>query len=144
LATAIIALREAAPAGPFLIVCPAGVRLTRRREIRLVEPYADIHVIQSARDWSPDRRWTVVNYGVLGTLDARGTTMHRRARNCRRCVVSKSCSPSSLHCEIEGSDLREQLGVEQTGAYGRGIAQLVSTDGEHARPALDAVAQSKP
>ena len=42
--TAIIALREAAPAGPFLIVCPAGVRLTWRREIHLVEPDATVQV----------------------------------------------------------------------------------------------------
>ena len=42
---AIVALREAAPAGPYLVVCPAGVKLNWQREIRLVEPDADVHVV---------------------------------------------------------------------------------------------------
>src|SRR5215831_12280963 len=34
---AIVAVREAAPDGPFLVVCPAGVKLGWQQEIRLVE-----------------------------------------------------------------------------------------------------------
>src|SRR6188472_582493 len=34
---AIIAVREAAPDGPFLVVCPAGVKLGWEREIQMVE-----------------------------------------------------------------------------------------------------------
>mgnify|MGYP003346895775 CR=1 FL=1 len=36
----VIALREAAPDGPFLVVCPAGVKLVWAREIRAIEPHA--------------------------------------------------------------------------------------------------------
>src|SRR5262245_39276238 len=56
--TAVIALREADAAGPYLIICPAGVKLTWRREIQQVEPDADVHVIQSGADWQPQHRWT--------------------------------------------------------------------------------------
>src|SRR5207244_1490847 len=68
--TAIIALREAAPDGPFLIICPAGVRLTWRREIHAVEPGADVLVVQSPSDSSTNHRWTVVNYDLVGKLEA--------------------------------------------------------------------------
>src|SRR6188474_1915548 len=42
---AVVALREAVPDGPFLIVCPAGVKLIWAREIRAIEPDADVHVV---------------------------------------------------------------------------------------------------
>jgi SWI/SNF-related matrix-associated actin-dependent regulator of chromatin subfamily A-like protein 1 len=67
--TAVVALREAAPTGPYLVVCPAGVKLTWRNEIRLVEHDADILVVHSAADWQPNHRWTVVNYDLLGKLE---------------------------------------------------------------------------
>ena len=35
-----------------------------------VEPGADVHVVQSAADWQPNHRWTVVNYDLLGKLQA--------------------------------------------------------------------------
>jgi SWI/SNF-related matrix-associated actin-dependent regulator 1 of chromatin subfamily A len=59
--TAVIALREAEAAGPYMIICPAGVKVTWRYEIQQVEPGADVHVIQSAADWQPHQRWTVIN-----------------------------------------------------------------------------------
>jgi SWI/SNF-related matrix-associated actin-dependent regulator 1 of chromatin subfamily A len=68
--TAVIALREADTAGPYLIICPAGVKLTWRYEIHQVEMGADVHVVQSAADWQPHHRWTVVNYDLLGKLQA--------------------------------------------------------------------------
>ncbi len=66
---AIVALREAAPEGPFLIVCPAGVKLNWRREIHAVEPDAVVHVVADGSGWRADGRWTVVNYDVLGKLE---------------------------------------------------------------------------
>ena len=66
--TAIIALREADSAGPYVIICPAGVKLTWRYEIQQVEPGVDVHVVQSAADWQPNHRWTVVNYDLLGRV----------------------------------------------------------------------------
>ena len=42
--TAIVAAREEAPDGPFLVICPASVKLNWRREIQLVEPGADVQV----------------------------------------------------------------------------------------------------
>jgi SNF2 family DNA or RNA helicase len=66
--TAVIALREADAAGPYLIICPAGVKLTWRYEIQQVEPGANLHVVQSAVDCEPNHRWTVVNYDLPGKL----------------------------------------------------------------------------
>jgi len=66
--TAVIALREADAAGPYLIICPAGVKLTWRYEIQQVEPGANLQLVQSAADWEPNHRWTVVNYDLLGKL----------------------------------------------------------------------------
>src|SRR5437867_3986638 len=50
---AIVAVREAAPDGPYLVVCPAGVRLNWRREIHLVEPGADVLAVTTAGAWEP-------------------------------------------------------------------------------------------
>jgi SWI/SNF-related matrix-associated actin-dependent regulator of chromatin subfamily A-like protein 1 len=63
---AVIALREAAPAGPYLVICPAGVKLSWAREIHAVEPEADVHVLSGAVTPRDDVRWTVVNYDLLG------------------------------------------------------------------------------
>ncbi len=63
---AIIALREAQPQGPFLIVCPAGVKPTWAREIQLVEPGADVHVVAGKDGARADVRWTVINYDIVG------------------------------------------------------------------------------
>src|SRR6478735_173262 len=53
---AIIAAREAAPEGPYLVICPAAVKLNWRREIRLVEPDADVQVIDGGRPLEDGRR----------------------------------------------------------------------------------------
>ena len=42
---------RACPTGPFLVVCPAAVKLNWRREIQMVEPDADVHVVASGADW---------------------------------------------------------------------------------------------
>jgi SWI/SNF-related matrix-associated actin-dependent regulator of chromatin subfamily A-like protein 1 len=67
---AIVAVREVTPDGPYLVICPAGVRLNWRREIHLVEPDADVHVITGSSGWEPGHRWTVINYDLLGRVEA--------------------------------------------------------------------------
>ena len=62
---AIIALREAAPDGPYLVICPAGVKLVWAREIGAVEPDADVHVVDGKVAPTAGHRWTVVNYDLL-------------------------------------------------------------------------------
>ncbi len=62
---AIVALREAAPAGPYLVVCPASVKVNWRREIEAVAPGAEVHVVGAPAPKGFDG-WVVVNYDVLG------------------------------------------------------------------------------
>lgn len=62
--TAIVAAREHAPDGPYVVVCPASVKLNWRREIQAVEPHALVQVVD--RDpVDPQARWVVVNYDRL-------------------------------------------------------------------------------
>lgn len=67
---AIVALREAARDGALLVICPASLKLNWEREIRIVEPDADVLVVRDARGWENGHRWTVVNYDILGRLRA--------------------------------------------------------------------------
>jgi len=67
---AIIAVREAVKDGPYLVICPSSVKLNWRREIRLVEPDADVQIIDGGAELDPTRRWTVINYDLLGRFDA--------------------------------------------------------------------------
>ena len=68
---AIVAVREAAPKGPFLVICPAGVKLNWRREIGLVEEEDDVQVLHGKDAFDPKTRWTVVNYDILGRFEDR-------------------------------------------------------------------------
>jgi SWI/SNF-related matrix-associated actin-dependent regulator 1 of chromatin subfamily A len=69
---AIVALREAAPAGPYLVVCPASVKRNWAREIVIAAPGHAVDILDGTRgsttvvageDRAP--RWTVVNYDIL-------------------------------------------------------------------------------
>src|SRR6476469_9713272 len=63
---AIIAVREAAPDGPFLVVCPAGVKLGWEREIRLIGGTdASVRVIDGQTPPEEGPRWTVLNFDLL-------------------------------------------------------------------------------
>src|SRR6266480_3489279 len=62
---AVLAMTEAAPNGPWLVVCPACVKLNWAREIELARPGSAVHIIgQSPPDEFPG--WVVVNYDLLG------------------------------------------------------------------------------
>ena len=46
---AIVALRHVAPAGPYLVVCPASVKRNWAREINIAAPGASTHIIERGR-----------------------------------------------------------------------------------------------
>src|SRR5687767_70346 len=63
---AIVSLRHAAPAGPYLVVCPASVKRNWAREIELVASDASVLVIEGSAPVVPSASWTIVNYDILG------------------------------------------------------------------------------
>jgi SWI/SNF-related matrix-associated actin-dependent regulator 1 of chromatin subfamily A len=63
---AIVSLRHVAPAGPYLVVCPASVKRNWAREIELVAPDASILVVEGSAPVDPRASWVVVNYDILG------------------------------------------------------------------------------
>jgi SNF2 family DNA or RNA helicase len=63
---AIVSLRHLAPAGPYLVVCPASVKRNWAREIALVESDAPVLVIEGSAPVAPTAQWVIVNYDILG------------------------------------------------------------------------------
>ena len=63
---AIVSLRHLAPAGPYLVVCPASVKRNWAREIALVAPDTPILVIEGSAPVAPAAAWVIVNYDILG------------------------------------------------------------------------------
>ena len=63
---AIVSLRHVAPAGPYLVVCPASVKRNWAREIELVASDTPILVIDGSAPVSPSASWVIVNYDILG------------------------------------------------------------------------------
>jgi SWI/SNF-related matrix-associated actin-dependent regulator 1 of chromatin subfamily A len=61
---AILALHQAQPDGPYLVVCPASVKLNWKREIEAVRPDDDVHIVG---DEAPHAftGWVVINYDLL-------------------------------------------------------------------------------
>lgn len=62
--TAIVAAREQHPDGPFLVVCPATLKLNWQREIHMVEPGAAVQVLGTEAP-EPGARWVIVNFDRL-------------------------------------------------------------------------------
>jgi len=62
---AIIALKESAPTGVFLIICPASLKLNWAREIRMVDTDARIDVLGVSGYEHPQPQWVIVNYDLL-------------------------------------------------------------------------------
>lgn len=62
----VLAMVEAAPEGPYLVVCPASVKHNWAREIALALGDVPTHVIGAARCPGPDwQGWVIVNYDLL-------------------------------------------------------------------------------
>jgi SWI/SNF-related matrix-associated actin-dependent regulator 1 of chromatin subfamily A len=64
----IVALRHAEPAGPYLVVCPASVKLNWRREIQMVDPSAECRVLQGSVGSPVEpgfQGWAIINYDIL-------------------------------------------------------------------------------
>ena len=63
---AIVSVRYLAPAGPYLVVCPASVKRNWAREIGLVASDATILVIEGSAAVAPTAQWVIINYDILG------------------------------------------------------------------------------
>lgn len=61
----IIALKESAPSGVFLIICPASQKLNWAREINMVDPDARIEVLGVSGYEHSQPQWLIVNYDLL-------------------------------------------------------------------------------
>ena len=62
---AIVAMRHAAPRGPYLVVCPASVKHNWAREISIALPTASIHMVGRGAGAIEDHEWVVINYDIL-------------------------------------------------------------------------------
>lgn len=62
---AIVALRHAAPNGPYLVVCPASVKRNWTREITIAAPDASTHIIEKGSALPERPEWVVINYDIL-------------------------------------------------------------------------------
>lgn len=62
---AIIALKEAAPSGVFLIICPASLKLSWAREIQMVDPDAGIEILGVSGYEHSHPQWVIVNHDLL-------------------------------------------------------------------------------
>lgn len=62
---AIVAMRHAAPRGPYLVVCPASVKHNWAREISIVSPTASIHIVGRGTGAIEDHDWVIINYDIL-------------------------------------------------------------------------------
>ena len=70
----IVAMRHAAPGGPYLVICPASVKLNWQREIRQVDPEAKCTILQgqdSGEALGNPGGWVILNYDILGKRIAR-------------------------------------------------------------------------
>nr|NIP98650.1 hypothetical protein [Akkermansiaceae bacterium] len=65
----IVSLRHAEPEGPYLVICPASVKLNWKREIREVHPEAPCEILHGKDGGNLPRDfagWAIVNYDLLG------------------------------------------------------------------------------
>ena len=62
----VLAMRQARPEGPYLVVCPAAVKTNWSREIELVLPTAEIAIVGPTPAPAPGYTgWVIINYDIL-------------------------------------------------------------------------------
>ena len=62
----VLAMRQARPEGPYLVVCPAAVKTNWAREIERVLPAAEVAIVGPAPAPAPGYSgWVVINYDIL-------------------------------------------------------------------------------
>src|SRR5688500_337914 len=68
----VIAMTEAAPAGPYLVICPASIKHNWSREILAVRPLSDFAIVGPGAVPAPSfTGWVIVNYDILAkNIDA--------------------------------------------------------------------------
>jgi SWI/SNF-related matrix-associated actin-dependent regulator 1 of chromatin subfamily A len=68
----VMAMTEAAPAGPYLVICPASIKRNWTREIMAARPGSETAVVGPGVVPAPGfGGWVIVNYDILGkTIDA--------------------------------------------------------------------------
>jgi SWI/SNF-related matrix-associated actin-dependent regulator 1 of chromatin subfamily A len=62
---AIVALRHAAPHGPYLVVCPASVKQNWSREIAIASPSTSAHIVGREGPTFDEYDWVIINYDIL-------------------------------------------------------------------------------
>ena len=63
----IIAIKHAEPTGPYLIVCPASVKKNWTREVAIVRPEEQSHIVGPADLPAANfDGWIIINYDILG------------------------------------------------------------------------------
>ncbi len=63
----IIAMVEAEPVGPYLVICPASIKRNWAREIEIVLPNAEIAIVGPTPLPETDfQEWIIINYEILG------------------------------------------------------------------------------
>jgi SWI/SNF-related matrix-associated actin-dependent regulator 1 of chromatin subfamily A len=63
----IVAMKHAAPDGPYLVVCPASVKQNWAREIIAASPGAVVQLISGGKPEQVKGGWVIVNYDILKT-----------------------------------------------------------------------------
>ena len=62
-----IAMVEARPYGPYLVICPAAVKTNWSRELALALPQAEVRIVGPAPPPQPGfEGWSIINYDILG------------------------------------------------------------------------------
>ena len=63
----VLAMVEAEPVGPYLVICPASIKRNWAREIEIVLPNAEPAIVGPGPLPSPDfQDWVIINYEILG------------------------------------------------------------------------------
>ena len=108
----IVSLRYVAPAGPYLVVCPASVKRNWAREIEVVAPDASILVVDGSAPVAPHATWVIVNYDILG-----------RHRDALTAVAWAALVFDEAHYLKNHTSARSKLARELTGRAGASAAQ---------------------